>query len=112
MVSQEVRNVIVQAHLWQVSTYLDLMFLLRYSGGIQTPMDQLIGVSIREITGSPNNVPSTHSPEIWQLFLAEERKNMEYMYGGTEGRLWWKGAKDVSWIMINKGYLSSMVERC
>ena len=32
------------------------------------------------------------------------------MYGGKEGRLWWKGAKDVSWIMINKGYLSSMVE--
>ena len=46
------------------------------------------------------------------FFLAEERKNMEYMYGGTESRLWWKGAKDVSWIMTNKGYLSSMVERC
>ena len=35
---------------------------------------------------------------------------MEYMYGGKEGRLWWKGDKDVTWIMIKKGYLSSMVE--
>ena len=28
-------------------------------------------------------------------FLVEERKNMEYMYGGREGRLWWKDAKAV-----------------
>ena len=27
---------------------------------------------------------------------------MEYMYGGTEGRLWWKGANDACWIMINE----------
>ena len=45
-------------------------------------------------------------------FLVEEKRSVEYMYGGKEGRLWWKGAKDVSWIMIDKGYLSSMVEKC
>ena len=48
--------------------------------------------------------------EFDNFFLVEERKNMEYMYGGKEGRLWRKGDKDVSWIMIKKGYLSSMVE--
>ena len=29
------------------------------------------------------------------FFLVEERKNMEYMYGGREGRLWRKDAKAV-----------------
>lgn len=43
---------------------------------------------------------------IYQKFdnclLVEERENMAYMYGGKEGRLWWKGAKDVSWIMYDQ----------